>query len=95
MSSVVQTTHALGRPGDDVRYAGRHLLLAARAPEGPGRAGAADPANEPFAVAVQLPAGDATDGSVQVELGALRASAVGSGHTPIVAGVRVGDRAYP
>ena len=87
MPAVVQATHALGRPCDDVRYAGCHLLLASRAPEGPVRAGAADPTDEPLAIAVGLPAFDPTEGSVQVEPGALTTSAVGSGH-----GSRVGGR---
>jgi len=86
MPAVPQATHAVGWPGNDVRYAGCHLLLAARAPEGLGRSGAAHPADEPFAVAVGLPAFDPSDGSEQVELGALTASAMGAVHTPIVAG---------
>jgi len=84
--AVVHTTHAIGRPRDDVRYAGCHLLLASRAPEGPVRAGAADPTDEPLAIAVGLRAFDATEGSVQVEPGVLTTSAVGSGHESIVAG---------
>ncbi len=86
MPAVVQPTHALGRPGNDMRYAGCHLLLAARAPVGLGRAGAADPADEPFAVTVGLPAFDPTDGSVQIKPGVLAASAMGSGHHSSVGG---------
>lgn len=69
--------------------AGSHLLLAARAPEGLGGAGARDPADEPFAVAVGLTAFDPTDGSVQINLGVLTATAMGSGHALIVAGQRL------
>jgi hypothetical protein len=88
MPAVVKATHALGRPGNDVRYAGCHLLLAARAPEGPVRAVARDPLNEPFAVAVGLSAFDPTEGTVQIELRVVSATAMGSGHAPIVAGQR-------
>ena len=91
MPAVVQPTHAVGRPGDDMRYAGGHLLLAARTPVGLGRVGAGDPADEPFAVTVGLTALDPTDGSGQVQLGTLLASAMGSGHAPIIAG-RVSER---
>jgi len=85
--AVVQTTHAIGRPRDNVRYAWCYLLLASRAPEGPVRAGAADPTDEPLAIVVGLPTFDATEGSVQVEPGVLTTSAVGSGHESIVAGL--------
>jgi len=84
--AVIQTTHAIGRPRDDVRYAGCYLLLAPRAPEGPVRAGAADPTDEPLAIVVGLPTFDTTEGSVQVEPGVVTAPAVGSGHESIVAG---------
>lgn len=86
MPAIPETTHAVGRPGNDMRYAGCHLLLAARAPEGPVRSGAGDPAHEPFAVGVGLAAFDPADGSIQIKLGALTASAMRSGHTSIVAG---------
>jgi len=86
VSAVSEATHALGRPGNDMRYAGRHLLLAARTPEGLGGSGPGDPADEPFAVTVGLPAFAPTDGAVQVELGVLTASAMGAGHGSIVAG---------
>lgn len=100
MPAVIQTTHAIGRPRDDVRYAGCHLLLASRAPEGPVRAGAADPTDEPLAIALGLPTFDTTEGSVQIEPRVLTTSAVGSGHTSIVAGRsqaghrQVADRPY-
>lgn len=84
--AVVQTTHALGRPRNHMRYSGCYLLLTTRAPEGPFRAGAADPTDEPLAVAVGLTAFDPTDGSFKIKPGVLTASAVGSGHAPIVAG---------
>ena len=89
VSAVPEATHAVGRPGNDMRYAGRHLLLAARTPEGPVRSGPRDPADEPFPVTVGLSAFDPTDGAVQVELGVLPASAMGAGHTPIVAEQRL------
>ena len=88
MPAVPKPTYAVGRPGNDMRYAGRHLLLAARAPERLGRSGAGDPADKPFAVTVELPAFDSSDGTVQIERGVLRASAMGAGHTSIVAGQR-------
>lgn len=100
MPAVVNSAHTLGRPRHDVRYAGCHLLLTARAPEGPVRAGATDPTDEPLAVAVGLPALTPTDGSLQVEPGVLTTSAVGSGHESIVAGRsqagrrQVADRRY-
>lgn len=84
--AVVQTTHALGRPRNHMRCSGCYLLLTTRAPEGPVRAGAADPTDEPFAVAVQLPAPSPADCSLKIKPGVLTASAVGSGHAPIVAG---------
>jgi hypothetical protein len=86
MPSIAQSTHAVSRPGNDMRYAGRHLLLAARTPVGLGRVDAGNPADEPLAVAVRLTPFDPADGSVQVELGPLVTSAMGSGHAPIVAG---------
>jgi len=86
MPAVVQATHALGRPGNDMRHAGRHLLLASRTPVGLGGTGAADPADDPFAVAIGLTAREPTNGSGQIELGVLTTSAMGSGHAPIVAG---------
>ena len=86
MPAIVQAAHAVGGPGNDMRYAVCNLLLAARAAEGLGRAGATDPAYEPFAIAVRLTARHPADGSVQIELGAFRASAMRSGHAPIVAG---------
>ena len=86
MPAIVQAAHAVGGPGNDMRYAVCNLLLAARAAEGLGRAGAADPAYEPLAIAVRLAAWHPADGSVQIELGALRASAMRSGHAAIVAG---------
>ncbi len=92
MPSVLQAAHALSGPGDDMRYAGRHLLLAARTPEQLRRAGTGDVPDEPFAVAVELAAFDPTDGPVQIELGVLTAAAMGSGHEPIVAGAGVGPR---
>ena len=84
--AVVEPAHAVGRPGNDMRYAGYHLLLASRAPVGLGRVGAGDPADEPVAVTVGLAAFDPTDGSPHIKLGSLVASAVGSGHRPIIAG---------
>jgi hypothetical protein len=92
MPAVAQPTHALGRPRNDMRRAGGHLLLASRASEGLGRAGARDPADEPFAIAVGLTAFDPTDGSVQIELGVVTATAMGSRHVPIVAGARLSER---
>jgi hypothetical protein len=91
MAAVIQAAHALGRPGHDMRYAGCHFLLAARAPEGPRRPGTADPADEPLAVAVGLPTGDPADGSAEVELGALTASAMGSRHGPSLGGDEQGE----
>ena len=76
MSSVVQATHAVSRPGNDVRCAGCHLLLTARAPEGLGRAGATDPADKPLTVAVGLAARGSANGALQVELAALATSAM-------------------
>jgi hypothetical protein len=61
MPAVAQATHPLGRPRHDMRYAGCHLLLTARAPEGPVRAGSTDPTDEPFAVAVRLAAFNPAD----------------------------------
>ena len=90
MPSVVHATHALGRPRDDVRYTGCYLLLAARAPERPGRAGAGDPTDEPLAIAVGLSALTPADGPTKVERRVLRTSAVGSGHAS-----RVGAEAAP
>ena len=92
MPAVPKATYAVGRPGNDMRYAGRHLLLAARTPEGLGRSGARDPADEPFAVTVGLPAFNPSDGTVQIERGVLVASAMGAGHTSIVAGRRRSGR---
>lgn len=86
MPALVQTTHAVGWPGHDMRYAGGHLLLAARTAEGPIRASTAHPTDKPFAVAVELTPLDPADGSVQVELCPLVTSAMGSGHTSIIAG---------
>ena len=86
MPAVAQATHPLGRPRNDVWYAGCHLLLTARAPEGPVRAVTANPTDEPFAVAVGLAALNSTDGSVQIKPGVLTASAVGSGHGSRVCG---------
>src|SRR5665648_280428 len=80
MPTVHQATHPISRPGNDMRYAGRHFLLTARAPEGPVRAGPADPTDEPLTVAVGLPARDPSYGTVQIELGALWTSAMSSGH---------------
>ena len=34
MPAVTQPAHAVGRPGNDMRYAGCHLLLTTRAPVG-------------------------------------------------------------
>src|SRR5450631_218756 len=99
MPAVVQAAHAFGRPGHDMRYARRQLLLAARTPVGLGRTGATDPADEPFAVAVGLTAFDPTDGSVEVELGDLKTSTMGSGHATTIAGTgarrRCGTHAPP
>jgi hypothetical protein len=36
MSAVIQAAHAFSRPGNDVRHAGCHHLLAAGTPEGLG-----------------------------------------------------------
>lgn len=80
MPAVAQPAHAVGWPGNHMRYAGCHLLLAAWAPVGLGRVGTGDPADEPFAVNVGLTALDPPDGSVQVKLGALIASAMGTWH---------------
>lgn len=85
MSPVLQPAHTVSRPGHDMCGAGHHLLLTARAPEGLRSTGAADPADEPFAVAVGLAAWNTADGTFEVELGALGASAMWSGHVPIVA----------
>ncbi len=74
MSSVVQATHAVSRPGNDVSCASCHLLLTARAPEGLCRAGATDPADKPLTVAVDLPARGSTNGTLQIELAALATS---------------------
>jgi hypothetical protein len=84
---VVQAAYALGWPGHDMGYAGCHFLLTAGAPKRPRRAGTADPANEPLAVAVRLTAFDPADGSVKVEPGVLTASAMGSGHGSSVGGL--------
>ena len=92
MPTLAKATHALGRPGNNMRYAGRHLLLTARAPEGLGRAGATDLADEPFAVTVGLTAFDPAKGAVQIELGALTASAMGSGHLSSVGGTALTPR---
>ena len=89
MPAVIQATDALGRPGNDMRYAGGNLLLTARTPERFGRAGSADPADEPFPVRVGLAAFHPADGPVQIELGGLTTSAMGSGHEPIVAGTNL------
>ena len=89
MPAVPETTHTVGRPGNDMRYAGCHLLLATRTPEGLGRSGAGDPADEPFAVPVGLAAFHPTHGSIQVELRVLTESAMGTRHTTIVAGQRL------
>jgi hypothetical protein len=88
MPPVLQAAHALCWPGDDMRYAGGHLLLAARAPERLRRAGTGDVADEPFAVAVELAAFDPTDGAVQIKPGALGTSSVGSGHGSRISGRR-------
>ena len=90
MPSVAQATHAVCRPGNDMRYAGRHLLLAARTPVGLGRVDPSDPADKPLAVAVRLTPFDPAYGPVQVELDPLSTSAMGSGHAPIIAGQGVG-----
>src|SRR5665647_899880 len=90
MPAVLQATHTISRPGNDMRYAGCHLLLTARAPEGLVRAGPADSADEPLTVAVGLTARDPSDGTVQIELGALWSSAMSSGH-----GSSVGAKAAP
>jgi hypothetical protein len=92
MPAVAQPAHAFGRPCNDMRCAGGHLLLAAGAPEGLGRARARNPADEPFAVALGLTTFDPTDGSVQIKLGVLTATTMGSGHTPIVAGQGLSER---
>ena len=92
MPAVVKATHTFGGPGDDMRDAGPHFLLTTRAPEGPGRASTADPANKPLAVGVGLSSLDPTDGPVQIELGGLTTSAMGSRHVPIVAGKGNGER---
>ena len=92
MASVAQATHAVSRPGNDMRYAGRDLLLAARTPVGLGRVGPGDPADEPIAVVVGLSPFDPAYGSVQVERGRLLTSAMGSGHAPIIAGQGAGER---
>ena len=87
MPTVLQATHPISRPGNDMRYAGRHLLLTARAPEGLVRAGPADPADEPLTIAVGLTARGPSDGTVQIELGALWTSAMSSGHGSSVGGM--------
>jgi hypothetical protein len=92
MPAVAQPTHAVGRPGNDMRYAGCHLLLAARAPVGLGRVGARDPADEPLAVTVELTAFDPTDGSVQIKPGVLAAAAVGSSHPTSLGGQSCSSR---
>ena len=92
MTAVVQPTHAVGRPGNNMRYAGCHLLLAARAPVGLGRVGAGDPADEPVTGIVGLAALHPTDGPVQIQRVSLVASAMRSGHALIIAG-RVPQRA--
>jgi hypothetical protein len=89
MPTVAQAAHAVSRPGNDMRYAGCHLLLAARTPVGLGRVGSGDPPDEPLAVAVGLTAFDPTDGPVHVKPGVLTAAAMGSGHAPIVAGQKL------
>jgi hypothetical protein len=86
MPPVVQSAHPIGGPGNDMWHARCDLLLTAGAPEGPLRARTTDPTHEPFTVAVELPSLDPTDGSLQIKPGVLTASAVGSGHAPIVAG---------
>ena len=84
MPAVAQPTHAVGRPGNHMRYAGCHLLLAARAPVGLGRVGPGDPADEPLAVRVRLAARGATDGAGEVELGVVAATTVRAGHASSV-----------
>lgn len=84
MPAVVQPAHAVGWPGNDMGYAGRHLLLATRTAEGPVGAGTTDAADKPLAVAVGFAPFDPTDGSVQVQLSTLVASAMGAGHAPII-----------
>jgi hypothetical protein len=66
MPAVAQTTHAVSRPGNDMRRTGCDLLLASRAPVGLGGVHAGDPADEPLAVAVGLAPFDPTDRSVEV-----------------------------
>lgn len=91
MPTITQTAHAISRPGNDMRYAGCDLLLTAGAAVGLGRVDPGDPADEPLAVAVGLTPLGPPDGSVQIELGALVASAMGSGHVLIVAGRAASD----
>jgi len=93
--TVAQAAHPVSRPGNNVRYAGCDLLLAARAPVGLGGVHAGDPPDEPLPVAVGLAPFDPTDGPVEVELGALNASAMWSRHGPIVAGRSVGGTIDP
>ena len=86
VATVVQSAHTFSRPGNDVRDTRRDLLLAARAPERPRRAGTADSPDEPLTVTVRLAARRPADGPVQVEPGVLATSTMGSGHDLIVAG---------
>ena len=80
MPAVIHAAHAIGRPGNNMRYAGQYLLLAPRTQERPGRAGPGDPADEPFTVAVGLPTLDPADSPTQIETGVLATSAMRSGH---------------
>jgi hypothetical protein len=84
VAAVIQATQAISRPGNDVRHARLHHLLAAGAPEGLGSTRAADPADEPFAISVRLTPRGSADGPLQIKLGALGTSAMWSGHAPIV-----------
>jgi hypothetical protein len=95
VSAVTQAPHAIGGPGHDMRHAGSHLLLAAGAPVGLGRPGAADPADEPFTVIVGLTPRGPADGTLQIKLGALRTSAMWSGHDTIVAAAVTSVRLSP
>jgi hypothetical protein len=79
--AVAHPTHAVGRPGNDMRYSGGHLLLAAGAPVGLGRV-AGDPADEPFTVTVGLTTLTPTEGTVQIQVGGHMTTAMGSGHAP-------------
>ena len=77
--ALVQATDAVGRPDHHVRHAGTHVLRP----------------DEPLAAGVLLAPLDPAEGATVVQRRVVTATAVGTGHTPIVPNAGSGRHGAP